>query len=353
MDKVQKKFFLAVFSTFVLLLFSQFSYAVTIDKVVVFGDSLSDNGNVYSITSKVHKVLPFVPVIPKNNPYYNGRFSNGPVWIENLADSLKVKLSNYAYGGAWVEPVWDSRQLIPLDLGQQVNYYLVGNMLDFHKDKHLFVIWDGANDYIQGRKDVEYATTNAVKSIREQLESLIYHKAKQFLILTLPDLSGLPDVVKKGPEFVLNVKQLAEMHNKKLLAMLEEEKVKHPTVKFAVFDLSGYFGDVTDHPEKYNLKNVKEACYGGYYYLNNQLVRPEEIDAAKTAGIEILGNASLRAAYLSGRLAESGLGNEVCSNPDEYLFWDQVHPTRIAHVVISTYALTELYKNDIHGNEIG
>jgi phospholipase/lecithinase/hemolysin len=40
-----------------------------------FGDSLSDTGNVYTVFGPG-----YVPA-----PYYDGRFSNGPVWVEHLA----------------------------------------------------------------------------------------------------------------------------------------------------------------------------------------------------------------------------------------------------------------------------
>ena len=39
------------------------------EQIVVFGDSLSDNGNQYKNTGQ-----------PPSPPYYNGRFSNGPTW---------------------------------------------------------------------------------------------------------------------------------------------------------------------------------------------------------------------------------------------------------------------------------
>ena len=57
---------------------SQSIFAEPIDKIIVFGDSLSDNGNVLSLTEKAKKVIPLVPLIPKNPPYFSGRFTNGP-----------------------------------------------------------------------------------------------------------------------------------------------------------------------------------------------------------------------------------------------------------------------------------
>src|SRR5919108_3147959 len=58
--------------------------------VVMFGDSLSDNGNLLALTGGA------VPA----SPYFAGRFSNGPVWVERLASALDVPLVNFAVGGA-------------------------------------------------------------------------------------------------------------------------------------------------------------------------------------------------------------------------------------------------------------
>src|SRR4051794_146985 len=46
-------------------------------KVVVFGDSLSDVGNVSAATGGA---------VPASPPYFHGRFSNGPVYAETLAE---------------------------------------------------------------------------------------------------------------------------------------------------------------------------------------------------------------------------------------------------------------------------
>src|SRR5437660_8377950 len=47
-----------------------------ITQMVVFGDSLSDVGNVYAATGSPPA------------PYYPGRYSNGPIWVERLAANL-------------------------------------------------------------------------------------------------------------------------------------------------------------------------------------------------------------------------------------------------------------------------
>lgn len=334
-------------SLFALLLIGLFqtSYAVTVDKIVAFGDSLSDNGNLFAFTSRAHKVLPFVPIIPIDPPYYKGRFSNGENWLDVLAKDTGMPLLDHAYGGAWAEPVWESAQVVPFDINDQVALYIVENAFDRHKDRHLFVIWAGANDYLDGREDVDYATTNTIKNIQKQVERLIYHGAHQLMVLSLPDISKTPEVVDKGPRVVAQVKALIDEHNKKLLVMIKEEQKKYPDRFILHVDTREPYDQLIANPAAFNLKNVDKACYGGYFYLDRKLADTNELLAAKEMNLDIMNNASLRVAYMTGKLAARG--NEVCPNPDEYLFWDHIHPTRVIHHVIATLAVLELKTHNI------
>jgi len=336
--------------TWLVLLFTlagliQVSHAVTIDKIVAFGDSLSDNGNLYTLTRRAHKVLPMVPIIPLSPPYYEGRFTNGENWLDVMAKHTGVPVLVHAYGGAWAEPLGDSGLLVPFDINEQVGFYIFENLLDRHKDRHLFVIWAGSNDYLEGRQDVEYATTNTVKNIEKQVERLIYHGAHQLLVMGLPDISTVPEVVAKGSEAVAQVKVLLTEHNKKLEQMMKEQQIKHPDLMIIYLDTKTPFDDLIAHPEDFHLKNTTEACYGGYFYLNRNLADSRELIAAKDANIDIMKNTSLRVAYLTARLASRG--GHICANPDEYLYWDHVHPTTVIHSAIAAVALIELGAYDI------
>jgi phospholipase/lecithinase/hemolysin len=325
-------------SLLVLILIGIFhcGYAVTVDKIVAFGDSLSDNGNIFTFTKRAHNVLPFVPIIPMDPPYYKGRFTNGENWLDLLAEQTRLPLLVHAYGGAWAEPMWDSAQLVPFDINDQVGLYIIENALDRHKDRHLFIVWAGANDYLDGREDVEYATTNVVKNIQQQIERLIYHGAHQLMILSLPDVSKTPEVIEKGPVVVAQTQALIEAHNKKLAAMIKAEQEKNPKVIIVFTDIKAPFDELITNPEKFQLKNVSQACYGGSFYLNRKLIDNREILAAKEVDLDIMNNASLRVAYMTSKLAARG--NNVCANPDEHLFWDHLHPTSVIHRVIATLA---------------
>ncbi len=327
------------------LLFTNQTYAVNLDKIILFGDSLSDTGNLYHLTKKAKKAIPLIPIIPKDPPYYEGRFSNGPVWIEHIAKAMNLKLENYAYGGSWAESFLDSSLIVPFGLDMQVNFYLVSAATDFDRGQHLYVLWSGGNDYLQGRADIEYATTNTVASIQNQIEWLIYYGAKNIVVMNLPNLGGVPEVVAKGRDFADMLARTSDLHNAKLAAMVEKEVSKYPNVNFAFIDVNHYYQDIVQHPEQYGIKNVKDACYkGGYFFA--KLASSPEIQAAKQANIEILGNASLRTVYLNSM---GGPGSEMCANPDEYLFWDQVHPTRIMHQTLASQSFNYLYQKGFKG----
>jgi len=322
------------------VLFFHSVYAVTFDKIIVFGDSLSDNGNVFSFTSAAHKAVPLIPIIPKAPPYYQGRFTNGQTWIDHLTQLLSIPLDDYAYGGAWVESVFDSRQPFPFSLGMQVNFYLVRSFRDYEKANHLYVIWVGSNDYIQGRTDVDYATSNTIATIKKQIDWLIYYGAKYFLLLNLPDLGFTPEVIQKGPIFVEHVSKLSRLHNDKFIGLIENLKQEYPESRFFLLNIAYYFDDIIQHPDQFQLKSVAEACYDGGFYLRSYGLNKQEIQAAEKAHINIMQNSSLRTAYLVSRAAS--LGQQPCSNPDQYLFWDPIHPTRVIHQLLAGYALSVL-----------
>ena len=58
--------------------------------IYAFGDSLTDTGN---ITSSTFGILPLSP------PYAPGRFSNGPLWIDRVAEAYGTQVD--AVAGGW------------------------------------------------------------------------------------------------------------------------------------------------------------------------------------------------------------------------------------------------------------
>lgn len=289
--RIWKNYLLHTLSILFLVICSS-AYAIKIDKLVIFGDSLSDDGNLYLFSPES---------FPPSPPYFLGRFSNGPVWVENLAGLLhlnvephqslddcatKQQFANCAYGGASVKPY----PPIP-DLTLQVNNYIAQTKLDDHKDQHLFILWGGGNDYFL-RKDNDTVVTETINTIQNQIESLITYGAKYLLIINLPDLGLTPLAKALGHEAADQLTQISKSHNERLLALVDQEQATNPDRKLILIDAFSYMAEMMTHPEQYHFKNVTDSCY----------------DFRKT-----------------------------CKEADEYLFWDFLHPTRYAHQLIATH----------------
>ncbi|GGY30037.1 lipase [Rhodanobacter panaciterrae] len=128
------------------LLFSSAAAATDFSKVVVFGDSLSDNGNISLATA------------PGIQPPLRFTTNPGHVAIENVASKLGLALSpslaggsDYAWGGAGVLTNSPGTPAAVPTLTGQVNAYLAGGAVDGNA---LYSIWGGAND-------IFYAATSA------------------------------------------------------------------------------------------------------------------------------------------------------------------------------------------------
>jgi hypothetical protein len=110
--------------------------------VIVYGDSFSDNGNLFRVVG-----------IPQP-PCWNGRYSNGPVGVENLTASLGVPLLDDAWGGATtgIGNFVDNGTTLTLGYDN-----LPGMTTTFNATRNsfppalvsnsLFVVWGGINDF--------------------------------------------------------------------------------------------------------------------------------------------------------------------------------------------------------------
>ena len=159
------------------------------DAIYVFGDSYCDVGNIYAATS--HE-------IPPSPPYFNGRFSNGPIWVEHVASAWGLSMTasvfggtDYAYGGAYVT-IPGNGTTIPLSVPQQVETYL-SNVHGHADPKALYIIEGGGND-ILGASSVsaEYLGYQIALGISASELALRRAGAKNFLIPNLLDVGQLP-----------------------------------------------------------------------------------------------------------------------------------------------------------------
>lgn len=286
----------------------------TFSRIIVFGDSMSDNGNLYQRSVELSLIFPISPILPVSPPYYNGRFTNGQVWVELLSKKLNISegsLINYAYAGARVQ-----QDYMPIpSLDKQVNKYLNWNRSG---DPYaLYVVWIGSNDILRGYENGDDELLSSISSgIEYNIRRLINHGAKHILSPQLPDLSLVPDSYDRDQangnnEYSQRLKILSEKYNKihkELLAKLSSE---YPGVNIMTFNVYQFLNDARDKAKEYGFNFTHERCNPNNYW-------EDELD--------------------------------TCVLPKEYVFWDGVHPTAKAHEILSGLMLKLVTKNGYEPN---
>lgn len=346
--------------TFLISLISLFTSIIShagegtpFNQIVFFGDSLSDNGNLYSRDFWI---------LPKSPPYFAGQFSNGPVWSEEVAAYYQQRnvttSTNYAIGGEtsiFHNPV---NGFLPYSLTMSLNSYLIHT---FYRDRShtLFIIWIGANDYLKGSDAIDQLTTAVIDNIKATIESLIYHGGMNFLVINLPDLSRTPYSDEQSMTSVLNALTLA--HNAKLKNAIADIANNYKQVNIHLYDINQMFHSLITTPDVFNQKynihlvDVKNACWQGGYTqrakkqevtlesLAMQINKQAAIANSKKAVTEkvnaiglaqyVIETPALLESYQTSVLAEED--KMACVDPDAYVFWDHLHPTSVVHKILS------------------
>lgn len=264
------------------------SSAQAYDSVVVFGDSLSDNGN---LAKKFGGAVPAAP-------YDQGHFSNGAVAVEVLAQQLGIPLVDYAYGGALTGAGNQFQAQNPLvantGMLSQVNNFVAKGAAS---SQSLYVVWGGGNDFLAVINSGDFSTisnvvSTAVTNLVTEVGTLYGSGARDFLVPLLPDLSttyyGTSGVV---PAPMLS--GLSASFNSALSTQLNKLQAVSPGLNLTIFDTPTMLAGVRAGLAAAG-GNVTDRCWTGDY------------TGANSSG-------------------------PVCSNPDSYYLFDKVHPTAYVH----------------------
>ena len=272
-------------------------------EVVSFGDSLSDTGNIYDATSNWFNALVLAFLFPQldtpypQSPYYDGRFSNGPVWVEHLSDQLGLGAAipselggfNYAVGGA---TTFDDGNVflnlvLPDDVADQVDDYLDTRTIS---GGELFIVEGGANDLLSGGvTDVSLPVGNLEGFIAD----LYNAGGRNFLVPNLPPLGHIPGEVGGTNQSILNAR--SAQFNLELGNRLDNLVHTLPGITIHRVNFHAGLQAVLEDPAAFGLSNVTGQAF-------------------------------------------NPVTNQVVPNPDQYLFWDDIHPTAYAHWLLGSLA---------------
>lgn len=273
--------------------------ASAFSELVVFGDSLSDSGNLYKLSDVVSDLfpLPDLQAVPPA-PYFDGRFSNGKVAVEYLSTLLGVPLKNYAVAGAATgatNPNFTNLPAVPIldalkytGLSSQVgNYTLALTLSGTQADSNaLYVVWAGANDITHATNlagTFGSVISTAVDNIAGAVTSLYGKQARNFLLPLLPDLGATPralamDAVQPGTASFLTL--VSEQFNQALSARFAQLAATWTDEHFYVYDTFSEQHRTLALAEDAGY-NVTEACFNAsvpslcadygasYYYFDD------------------------------------------------------------------------------------
>ena len=280
-------------------------------EIYVFGDSLSDTGNLFLLTGgtsgDVFTTDPSKSPRLPTPPFYDGRASNGPVWIEQFAARLGMVVpqpafaggTNYAFIGAVSGPGSSSPYPIPTVRGQVDLYLSIGSPAT---PDDLFVVWGGANDFLYGQTDSTVPVSNLVRTI-ETLHSQA--NASRFLVPNLPPLGRTPTGAALDP---VGYDLLTTEFN--TLLDTELDTVRDSLgVTIYEFDVHAHFERLLADPAAYGLTNVTRPA-----------LALEEDTSSPLFGYPTY-------------------PYTLQFDPDESLFFDGVHPTARGHFLLGEAAL--------------
>lgn len=265
-----------------------------IDHFYIFGDSLSDIGNLFQINGRTY---------PADPPYFQGRFSNGRVWVEYLAEQFGIApehITNYARGGATASR--DS-PLAP-NLMVQLQSFLQSQAQI--NSSALYIFWIGANDYFQG----ETNPVLPVEALTRAIAEVARLGGKRILVANLPDLGQLPATRIRDNAEALS--ELSRAHNLNLHGALGQIQEELPAAQITLLDACELYQRVITNPLLLGLTNTQHA------YLSNQFNN---------------------------------------RSPEQFLFWDGIHITTAAHKLIAETAFNRLIiplsRNTFDGRRLG
>lgn len=264
------------------------------DHMVIFGDSLSDTGNLYTV---IH-----LPVPPT---YDLGRSTDGTttypassisgLWEEQLAPSLGLAVPqpdlvntvnlNFAFAGAETGALANSATG-PYGMAAQVQRYLDEKPANIATAVHVF--WGGTNDVFD-YPDPLGAEKTAVANISNQIGSVAQAGGRYFVWVNLfpleltPRGAGNTAIQAASANFATDMPQA--------IAALQ---ASNPGITIVPVDVYSLFKQITQSPAGFGFTNVTTQSQG------------------------------------------------FAVNPDQYLFWDYLHPTTRTHQLIANLALSDV-----------
>lgn len=266
----------------ILLLASPLSIAAPYSSVVVFGDSLSDNGNLAASVPSYDFL---------NSKPYNHGFNNGLPAVEQLAKLLNLPLmpsryftvpglgSNFAVAGA------RAAGSAAIDLNSQVAAFLAGKKNKAPSDA-LYVVFIGGNDIRDMRDQTNDKTANQLleklgSNVKANLVQLLNAGAKNVLVVNAPDIGKIPEtsaLASKKYGLAKRAYQKTVAFNNKLADVVMQVE-KQSKTDIVLFDLQAFFNNIITDSKAYHFNDTTHACFSSVSFVFYPICNATKIDS--------------------------------------------------------------------------
>jgi thermolabile hemolysin len=267
----------AIFPAVLLALILTATTGYSFTALYSFGDSLTDTGR--------------NPPSPASS-YFNGRFSNGPLWVEYLSAQLGLPYNtsnNFAVSGSTTS-----------NLVSQI----AGLAPSTNLDSALFTVWSAGNDFQDnvslGVNDAGWSNVvaTAVLNLTNAINTLFTNGAREVIVPNLPNLGQTPAAASFPPGYPAYVDSKVAQFNTMLATALTNVMQQNPGLRIYPLDANSFLTAILATP----------ASFG--FTVSTK-----------------------------GALEDPSLADKSFTGPGaEYVFWDIVHPTTKVHALISTLA---------------
>ncbi len=304
-----------------------------VNQMVVFGDSLSDTGNLANLLANYPSYSSYIPAPPNYAP---GEFTDGAntspsttklgLWDQQfttdmglpspvpamstgfLADylftggySLNPGGTNFAVAGAVTGGTVVNTSAGQFQAGMSTevsafeSQFSPGTSISANS---LYAFWGGANDILNAASttgataaSVITAGTTAANNIAGYISDLTSRGGKYFLWFNLPPLAATPQGA--GSPLSAAIASATNTYNTQQAADISTLETASPGIKIIQVDVNALFASLTADPGAYGFTNLTAPAQG------------------------------------------------KSVNPDQYLFWDGLHPTTAADSYLAAAAAND------------
>jgi phospholipase/lecithinase/hemolysin len=263
-----------------LALFLAGSTGYSFTALYAFGDSLSDTGR-----------------SPAPAPsYFDGRFSNGPLWVEYLSALLGLPYNasnNFAVSGSTSS-----------NLASQIS----GLTPSTNLQSGLFTLESGGNDFLNnagaGVNDALWSNVvkGAVLNMSNAVSLLFTNGAREVLVGNLANLGQIPAFAGTPAGYTNYIDSKVALFNTQLASALTNVAQQHSGLRI--------------------------------YLLDNNAALTRILSAPASYGFTVVS---------VGALEDTNLADKSFTGPGaNYLFWDSIHPTTKGHAMTAASAFQDV-----------